>query len=270
MSLYVNVTNGSKRLDEICEGIYQGIASGKDDVFFIDDDIITSYNIENGILHRVLKGKDIGPYKINWSGKYVIYPYDTEGKVYSENELKQKYPNAYTYLTCRRQDLAGRGYFDKSPKLWFELWNQRKLSRFLPNKIITLDNASKNSFTLDTEGFLGTTTVYSLVLNEEYSSYLKYVLGVLNSALLDYIHKKNTIPQAGGFFRYQALFIKSLPIKFGNSKQVEDIMSLVTKILDSKKHNPLVDNSVEEQEINRIVYEIYCLKADEIKAVEGI
>ena len=80
MSLYVNVTNGSKRLDEICEGIYQGIASGKDDVFFIDDDIITSYNIENGILHRVLKGKDIGPYKINWSGKYVIYPYDTEGK----------------------------------------------------------------------------------------------------------------------------------------------------------------------------------------------
>lgn len=270
MSLYVNVTNGSKRLDEICEGIYQGIASGKDDVFFIDDDIITSYNIENGILHRVLKGKDIGPYKINWSGKYVIYPYDTEGKVYSEDELKQKYPNAYTYLTCRRQDLAGRGYFDKSPKLWFELWNQRKLSRFLPNKIITLDNASKNSFTLDTEGFLGTTTVYSLVLNEEYSSYLKYVLGVLNSALLDYIHKKNTIPQAGGFFRYQALFIKSLPIKFGNSKQVEDIMSLVTKILDSKKHNPLVDNSVEEQEINRIVYEIYCLKADEIKVVEGI
>jgi hypothetical protein len=270
MSLYVNVTNGSKRLDEICEGIYQGIASGKDDVFFIDDDIITSYNIENGILHRVLKGKDIGPYKINWSGKYVIYPYDTEGKVYSEDELKQKYPNAYTYLTCRRQDLAGRGYFDKSPKLWFELWNQRKLSRFLPNKIITLDNASKNSFTLDTEGFLGTTTVYSLVLNEEYSPYLKYVLGVLNSALLDYIHKKNTIPQAGGFFRYQALFIKSLPIKFGNSKQVEDIMSLVTKILDSKKHNPLVDNSVEEQEINRIVYEIYCLKADEIKVVEGI
>lgn len=269
MSLYVNVTDGAKRLDEICEGIYQGIASGKDDVFFIDNDIITLYNIENGILHRVLKGKDIGPYKINWSGKYVIYPYDTEGKVYNEDELKQKYPNAYKYLTSRREDLAGRGYFDKSPKLWFELWNQRKLSRFLPNKIITLDNASKNSFTLDTEGFLGTTTVYSLVLNEEYSSCLRYVLGILNSSLLDYIHKKNTIPQAGGFFRYQALFIKGLPIKFGNDQQVQDIMNLVSKILDLTRQNPLVDISVEEQEINRIVYAIYGLSDDEIKIVEG-
>ena len=47
-------------------------------------------------------------------------------------------------------------------------------------------------------------------------------------------------------------------------------MIYLSKILDSKKHNPLVDNSVEEQELNRIVYEIYCLKADEIKVVEGI
>ena len=268
MSLYVKVTNGAKKLDEICEGIYQGIASGKDDVFFIGNDIITSYNIESGILHRVLKGKDIGPYKINWSGKYVIYPYDREGRVYSEDELKSKYPNTFRYLTSQRQVLSGRGYFDKSSKLWFELWNQRKLSRFLPNKIITLDNASKNSFTLDTNGFLGTTTVYSLVLNEEYSLCIKYVLGILNSHLLDYIHKKNTIPQAGGFFRYQALFIKSLPIKFGSDKQMQDIMNLVTKILDAKKENPLVDISVEDREINRIVYEIYCLTEDEIKIVE--
>lgn len=268
MSLYINVTNGSKTLDDICEGIYQGIASGKDDVFFIGNDIITSYNIESGVLHRILKGKDIGPYKIKWSGKYIIYPYDIEGKVYSEDELKFKFPNTFKYLTSRRQDLSGRGYFDKSSKLWFELWNQRKLSRFLPNKIITLDNASKNSFTLDTNGFLGTTTVYSLILKEEYSSYIKYVLGILNSTLLDYIHKKNTIPQAGGFFRYQQLFIKGLPIKFGNNEHVQDIIKLVTKILDVKKVKPLADVSIEEHKIDRLVYDIYGLTYDEVLIVD--
>lgn len=77
---------------------------------------------------------------------------------------------------------------------------------------MTLDNASRNSFAYDDTGFLGTTTTYSLILkNEEFT---KILLTFLNSKVLDYYHKKNTIPQAGGFYRYQASFIEDLPIKY--------------------------------------------------------
>ncbi|GAI69525.1 unnamed protein product, partial [marine sediment metagenome] len=79
-------------------------------------------------------------------------------------------------------------------------------------KIVTLDNASKNSFSLDEYEYMSSTTVYSIILKNKTRDNYLFTLGVLNSRLLDYYHKKNTIPQAGGFYRYQALFIENLPI----------------------------------------------------------
>ncbi len=207
--LFKKLRNNSLPLEDICQGIYQGIASGKDDVFFVDRNTIDNYHIEPELLHPILKGKDIGPYRIDWSGKYVIYPYSDDGKVLSENFISNQYPCLYNYLVKCRPLLSGRNYFDKSSKKWYELWNQRRLDRFVVEKLITLDNASKNSFVYDENGYLGTTTVYSLIIKKELNLSLKYVLGVLNSSLMNFYHKNNTIPQAGGFYRYQAIFINN-------------------------------------------------------------
>ena len=53
-------------------------------------------------------------YKINWSGKYVIYPYNKSGKVIAENVFKSKAPNLYNYLKQNEELLKGREYFDNS------------------------------------------------------------------------------------------------------------------------------------------------------------
>lgn len=253
-------------LMSLCKGIYQGIASGKDDVFFVTQEIIDQYSIEMDLLHKVLKGKDISPYSINWSGKYVIYPYTSNGKVIKEEEIMLKYPNLYNYLLSQRDRLKGRGYFEKSSKLWFELWNQRNLERFNPPKLITLDNASKNSFTYDNESFLGTTTVYSIVPKDNIN--LKYVLGVLNSKCLDYYHKCKTIPQQGGYYRYQALFIQDLPIPSATMSQQSEIAALVDNILIEKKQVLSADTSVLESEIDYLVYKLYGLTYDEVLIID--
>jgi adenine-specific DNA methylase len=194
------IEKNKNKLDDICEGIYQGVATGKDEVFIVDRPEIDTYKIEVGLIVPFLRGKNISKYQINWKNTYLIYPYDKHGHPLEESEISNKYPNGYKYLVERKNHLKGRKYFDNSTKYWYELWNQRNLNRFYREKIITLDNARTNSFAYDDSNFVGSTTTYSLILNNVDLSY-KYIIGLLNSSLLDFYHKKRTIPQAGGYFR---------------------------------------------------------------------
>lgn len=262
--IFEKMKSKSLPLEEIVEGIYQGIATGKDDVFVVSEDVIDEYNLERQLLHPFLKGKDIEPYKINNMNRYVIYPYSQYGEVINEKELSSDYPNIYKYLKDNKKNLSGRGYFEKSTKLWFELWNQRNLSRFAQEKLVTLDNACKNSFAYDNDNFLGTTTVYSIILKDKYKKKIKSILGILNSKLLTFYHQNNTVPQAGGFYRYQALFIKDLPICIPENT---DIDKLVNEMMNYKINNK--DTKDLETRINTYVYELYGLTEEEIAIVEG-
>lgn len=264
--LFESMRLNSTKLENIAEGIYQGIATGKDSVFLLKNAEIEKHSIEMEILQPFLMGKDIDKYEIKWSGTYCIYPYKSDGKVIPENELQKKYPNAYKYLIENRSILSGREYFDKSPKLWYELWNQRNLSRFCQPKIVTLDNASKNSFAFDDNNFIGTTTTYSII-NKNSKLNIKYLLGVLNSKLLTYYHKKNTSPQSNGFYRYQATFIKGFPIYIAKFDQqstlaiLADYLTFLKKLKETELINSFVPNShivqLFEEVIDALVYELY-------------
>lgn len=98
---------------------------------------------------------------------------------------------------------------------------------------------------------------------------LEYVLGVLNSKLLNFYHKNNTIPQAGGFYRYQAIFINDLPIKEASILAQQPIITLVNHILETKQVNPQSDTSALEVQIDQLVYELYGLTPEEIDIIEG-
>lgn len=222
------------------------------------------HNIEQDIIQPFLKGQDISPYQINWSGFYAIYPYTSEGKVILEKELKTKYPNAYLYLETHRDDLKGRGYFDKSTKLWFELWNQRKPSRFEGTKIVILDNASKNSFSVDKNNFYGTTTVYNIKLNDVCLSPY-YVVGILNSKLMDFFHKAKSVPQANGFYRYQAIFIKDLPIIIAEENIQRKVEQLVRSLMSETKQET---RDTLSQQIDLISYHLYGLSYEEVLVVD--
>lgn len=102
---------------------------------------------------------------------------------------------------------------------------------------------------------------YSIIPNGINS---KYLLGLLNSKVLTYYHFKNTIPQAGGFYRYQALFIKNLPIK-KDKKQERQIISLVDKIIKCKKG--ILETSNYENKIDALVFHLYNLTEIEMLQV---
>ncbi|MEQ4489906.1 MAG: TaqI-like C-terminal specificity domain-containing protein [Dehalococcoides mccartyi] len=266
--LLEKISMNSKPLTAYVAEVFEGIASGKDEVFYISEDVIKEYKIEQDIIFPLLKGRDIKAYVINWSGSYVLYPYDDDSQVYSESEMKKSFPNALSYFKLKRRLLAGRAYFDKSNKLWFELWNQRKLKNFKKLRIVTPEISDKNNFAI-TDTFFGNTKTYHIILksNEE-QRYLAF-LGLLNSKLLDTVYKLIATPHAGGFYAYKTQFLNLLPISDKFSDYEERISQQVRLILKAKNSNPASDIRIQEASINRMVYELYGLTNEEVTVIDS-
>ena len=91
-----------RRIGDIFEKIFQGLATSKDDVYFLyecteEDGLVRGYskqlahfiNIERGLLKPLLKGEDVHRYNPIASNRFVIFPYKIEkGKaiLYTEKE----------------------------------------------------------------------------------------------------------------------------------------------------------------------------------------
>lgn len=274
-------------LKELTRFIFQGVASGKDEVFYINQEVINENKLEKSLCFPILKGRDINKYRMDWGGIYCVYPYDiSTNKVILEKNLRSLYPNLYKYLKDRINLLKGRDYFDKSNKLWYELWCERALDKFSQRKIVNAEIADNNRFYLDDENYLGNTKIFSTVLIKEWEDKYFYVLGILNSKVLQFYHKQISVPKAGGFFEYKTQFLNLYPIKVvdfskRNEKQsydqivkyVEQLLQLNKDLqsatLESKKEQIKSKIDYNEDKINALVYELYELTAEEIKLVEA-
>jgi|GEM_PF-5592457 len=93
-----------------------------------------------------------------------------------------------------------------------------------------------------------------------------YLLGLLNSKLLDYYYRiKNEAKHLnGGAFGFDTPSIKELPIKI--DKQIEDkIVSLVSKIIAIKQSNSASNTIDLEKQIDNLVNALYELTEEETK-----
>jgi Alw26I/Eco31I/Esp3I family type II restriction m6 adenine DNA methyltransferase len=94
----------------------------------------------------------------------------------------------------------------------------------------------------------------------------KYLLGILNSKLINFIFKQfNTNSNVNGYE------INNLPIVEADKEKTKKISDLVGKIISAKEKNHSADTFSLENEIDSIVYSLYQLDKDEIKllSMEG-
>ena len=92
---------------------------------------------------------------------------------------------------------------------------------------------------------------------------LKYLLGLINSKLMNFYYIKNHTEVS-----LNPTYLNELPIKIQRNKLIQ-IIKLVDSIINSKKNNPQSDTSKLENEIDQLVYKLYGLTEEEIKIVEG-
>ena len=200
---------------QITKSISQGIVSGNNDVYLIENEIIDQLGLEKELLKPAYKGKDICNGKLLSSPYMIFYPYHINEKgntvVISEEQLMATAPNLYNYLVQRKDILLSREYFVKSKKKWYELWNPRKMEHFYHRKFVFSEIGYVNDFIIVDECFY-MDSVCGAELLASYSQYEGFIQRYLNSKLATYIYKKISVPKANGYSIYKNAFLKSLPI----------------------------------------------------------
>lgn len=163
-------------LSNICES-YQGIITGCDKAFVVDDKIIEEDNLEKNIIKPWIKSSYIEKNYIKKHNKYLIYS-DCIGK-------EEEYPNAIKHIEKQKAKLLERRECKFGVRKWYELQWGRKQEIFEMEKIIFPYKSSNNRFILD-KGKYFSADVYCLILRKNVPFTYTYLISLLNSKVYQY------------------------------------------------------------------------------------
>lgn len=161
--------------------IGQGMQTGRNSVFIVDQETIDRYRIEPTVIRKNVKNQDIKPYNLAFRGLYLIYPEAIEDLA--------AYPGVRAYLEAHRTSLEERAAYKRGDCEWWRFtWPLHK-ERYGSPKIMTPFIAPENRFALDRSGsFVGLTDSYAIFPTEQ-SPDLYYLLALLNSRLLNFRYR---------------------------------------------------------------------------------
>lgn len=272
------------RLEDIFDKIFQGIATSKDDVYFLydcieKDGLIEGYSkqlerrvvIEQGLIKPLLKGDDVHRYCHLSSDKVVIFPYkisESKATLYTENEIASRFPNGYIYLKECEPILRGRekGRFDNDT--WFMFGRQQGITNGKIPKLLAPEISLGGNFSYDINGrYYSTTKVYGYIKKEncEYSYY--FLVGLLNSSLFWFFIKNTGYVLRGGYYTFKTNYINPFPVpKYTQEmdKPIKSIEKSVRTMLEAGK-----ENDIDKCNINYQIAQLYGLTPDEIKLIEN-
>jgi hypothetical protein len=201
--------NQSISLEQVTTGIRQGLVTSKDSVFLLQEKEVDSRDIETDLWRPLARGEDISRWSMDSPETRVFYPYTAEDNVIPEEKLENEYPNTYEYLLEKKDDLKGRSYYENVNKEWYELWRPRDTRVFTDDKILVQEISDKNVFCFDSEGYYFNTKAFGIHPKDTNS---KYILGLLNSSLLEFDLKTRSVPKRGGYYEYNTQFLEKLSI----------------------------------------------------------
>jgi len=274
-------------LGEYVDGkIYYGIKTGLNEAFVIDEAtkkrLIKEDPKSKEIIKPFLAGRDIKRYQQPFSNKYLIF---TRHGI----DIK-KYPAIENYLLPFKDRLMpkpskykGKEWKGRKPGAyqWYEIQDAIDYYEVFEKIKILWPGISDQvtSFAFDVEKFYGNDNNQLIVSND------KYLLGILNSKLIQLFLKNVCDKVQGGFYRLKIIYVKQIPIRVINLLNQEDkkkyncLIEMVETMLNlqTKYHNSRleIEKSMFEKQIDildkkidRLVYELYGLTEEEIKIVE--
>lgn len=166
-------------LGNICNS-YQGIITGCDKAFVIDDETVKSEGLEDNIIKPWIKSSSINKGDVYRSNLNLIY----SNLIENEDE----YPNCIRYISPYKDKLKQRRECRNGIRLWYELQWGRVQEIFEEEKIVFPFKANRNRFSID-KGSYFSADVYCLRLKENTPFTYRYLIQILNSKLYEYYFK---------------------------------------------------------------------------------
>jgi len=291
-------------LEDVTRRIFQGIKTSADKIYIVEErereakriEVFSrakdaKYWLEPDLLNPLIKGGDSRRYQLTRTNRLILFPYAPQESgdtgLIPEPTFRRNYPLTWAYLSDNKRYLENREHGKMRGPQWYGYGRNQALDVVAFPKIFTPDIATCSSFSLDETGEIfftgGVAGGYGILVLPEYSR--EYILGLLNSKLLDWLIKHTATQMRGGYFSYESRFIRNLPIRTVDLSDPTDkarherMVTLVETMLDL--HKPLATAKVShektaiqrqidatDKQIDQLVYELYDLTNEEIRIVE--
>ena len=214
------------KLGEISETRDGIIQSKIPDVLFLTEK-------ENEYCEKLLFGKDISKYELNFNNNWVNYQ--------PEEMMKIEIERGGGGLRLRVREI------------------------FESNKILTRQTADSIIATIDTNNYFYSNTIHGTIIKDD-TFEIKFILSILNSNVLKYYYRQTTSEGGKVFAQVKIEILRQMPIKITEKLKQTSFVILVDYLLHLyNKENPAIllhtDNtriaSHLEDILNMMVYELY-------------
>ncbi|MBI5388138.1 MAG: N-6 DNA methylase [Verrucomicrobia bacterium] len=278
----------TKRLLDLPADMSRGSSTGDDEVFVFETGTL---KVEKAVTREPLFASDFGRFRFALAGKWrVLFPYhweDGEYRLYSESELRSRFPRAFAFLQKNQAALKRR----KQYREWFGYSAPRNLDLHERAQIAVPLLADTGLFALIPEEARGqicpmASGGFTVTLSPQCPLSPAYVVGLLNSKLLFWRLRTLSNVFRGGWITCTKQYFGELPIRvidFSNpadKTRHDQMVELVTQMLELNQRlaaarTPQEQTALARQiaaadtQIDRLVYGLYGLTEAEIKIVEG-
>jgi len=291
------------KLSDIASRIFQGIIPGADKVYAVEllesvgeksicfsRALDKKFEIESALLKKIVSGAEVKRFTLANTNTRVIYPYliDEDGNtnLIDSATMESLYPLAFRYFNDARRLLDERDGGSAKGSSWYRYIRIQNIALQPLAKLAVPRLVSRLCCGFDPDGefCLDNVDVGGIILSPEISISPLYIMGLLNSKLLDLYFKKQSVPFRGDYYSANRQYIINLPIRLINFNNISEkaiyskLVSFVERMLSLYKQNPrtpqeqeMVKREIEstDRAIDKLVYELYGLTEEEIKIVEG-
>ena len=260
-----------KQLKDWDINIYRGIVTGCNEAFIIDEfkreELIDQDPKSAEIIKLLLRGRDIERYHAKQAGLYLLATgYNLD--------IPKRYPAIYEHLEAIGEQIEsgkikvrGKGLFhrDDQGENWWNLRACAYYSEFDKEKIVYPETTHSANFFYDKGQFYLDKTCFMITGGD-----IKLLVGLLSSTLMTFTYKRycsGTVLGTKGY-QYNKHALEKLPVAEIPAEQQQSFIALVDKIHAMKAADPDTDTTEQENEIDKLVYELYNLTPEEIAIAE--
>ena len=305
--LFENLRRMPVKLENVTARIFQGIKTSADKIYILEErgrekspsgrvkiysrESDKEFWLESDLLHPLIKGGDSRRYHLQRTHRLILFPYATRENgsagLIPEPIFKSEYPLTWAYLLEHKSFLENRENGKMRGSHWNAYGRTQALDVMPLPKIFTPDIAARSSFSLDENGDIfftgGVAGGYGILVSPDFSR--EYLLGLLNSRLLEWFLRKTATQMRGGYYSYESRFIRHLPIRpidFADPTErerhdrmvalVEEMLSLHRQLAAARTEHEQTSLKRQidatDRRIDRLVYDLYNLTDEETRIVE--
>lgn len=286
------------KLENVTKRIFQGLKTSADKIYIVEErarakqelriwspQLESEFEVEPALFHPLVKGGDSRRYALSTTSRLILFPY-AEGRLIPSVELEKRFPLTWAYLKANKGYLEGREDGKMRGDKWYGYVYPKALEVMHLPKIFTPDIALRPAFSYDSQGTRfftgGVSGGYGVLPNDDVKP--SALLGLLNSKVLGWIVAQTATQMRGGYFSFEARFIRSLPIRLPDAKSekathdtlvahVERMLKLHEQLAAAKSPDALThlqrEIAATDRAIDQLVYRLYDLTPEEIALVEA-